>query len=475
MGWAGAVWRNRTSLMILAALLLGLSGCGDTIPDTGGTPGTPADTLRLAPFENQTGGAAQMPATSEIFCPILRYPPLNDLTVYPDTSLSEPPPRAPFYDAVFGSCLARLTDRTGDRAPFDNSTGMHAPGSGVQAFNADSSSILIQSTGGYWYVYNAETLLPTLRLPVAAAQEVFWDPRNPQLLYFLRGTSLLRYSLVNEQEQLLHNFAVDFPNLALESVSAQGGSGVSVDGRTLALAGLDGNGSALFLLVYDLAADQVLAHQHFPAPMSLSGLRISPSGVFVLAGFNAACPEIEASGELMLCGLVSFNRDFSRAWQIAGAAGSFDTALDPQRREVVVYHDQAQQSISMYHLQTGEQRALLLVDTAPAAMNMEISGRALDRPGWAIASVYGVPAPGQGSWLDSTIMAFELKSDGLIARLAQNHSIYTDPSETGWVHPSASPNPDFTRVLFTSNWGSSTGEVEAYIIALPADWVTPTQ
>jgi hypothetical protein len=35
----------------------------------------------------------------------------------------------------------------------------------------------------------------------------------------------------------------------------------------------------------------------------------------------------------------------------------------------------------------------------------------------------------------------------------------------------ASVNLDFTRVLFTCNWGrSGTGEVEMYLIELPQDW-----
>ncbi len=41
-----------------------------------------------------------------------------------------------------------------------------------------------------------------------------------------------------------------------------------------------------------------------------------------------------------------------------------------------------------------------------------------------------------------------------------------------WAEPQASVNRDFTRILFTSNWGRSrTGEVEMYLIRLPEDWL----
>jgi hypothetical protein len=40
-----------------------------------------------------------------------------------------------------------------------------------------------------------------------------------------------------------------------------------------------------------------------------------------------------------------------------------------------------------------------------------------------------------------------------------------------WAEPQASVNRDFTRVLFTTNWGrSGTDEVEMYMIELQKDW-----
>jgi hypothetical protein len=40
-----------------------------------------------------------------------------------------------------------------------------------------------------------------------------------------------------------------------------------------------------------------------------------------------------------------------------------------------------------------------------------------------------------------------------------------------WAEPHASVNQDFTRVVFTSNWGrSGTEEVDMYMIILPENW-----
>jgi hypothetical protein len=74
--------------------------------------------------------------------------------------------------------------------------------------------------------------------------------------------------------------------------------------------------------------------------------------------------------------------------------------------------------------------------------------------------------------MDDQVFALELKPDGRVVRLAHTHSLVDEEQEHDyWAEPHASVNLDFTRVLFTTNWGrSGTGEVEVFLIELPADW-----
>ena len=67
----------------------------------------------------------------------------------------------------------------------------------------------------------------------------------------------------------------------------------------------------------------------------------------------------------------------------------------------------------------------------------------------------------------------ELKAGGRVVRLAHTHSAVNPNVEHDyWAEPHASVNADFTRVLFTSNWGrSGSEEVDMYMLELPADWV----
>ena len=74
--------------------------------------------------------------------------------------------------------------------------------------------------------------------------------------------------------------------------------------------------------------------------------------------------------------------------------------------------------------------------------------------------------------MDDQVFAVELKAGGRVVRLAHTHSVVNEAMEHDyWAEPHASVNQDFTRVVFTSNWGrSGTEEVEMFLLELPADW-----
>jgi hypothetical protein len=75
--------------------------------------------------------------------------------------------------------------------------------------------------------------------------------------------------------------------------------------------------------------------------------------------------------------------------------------------------------------------------------------------------------------MDDQVFAVELKPGGRIVRLAHTHSVVDQEQEHDyWAEPQASANRDFTRLLFTSNWGrSGSTEVEMYLIELPSGWI----
>lgn len=112
------------------------------------------------------------------------------------------------------------------------------------------------------------------------------------------------------------------------------------------------------------------------------------------------------------------------------------------------------------------------IDFSHTPLGLHISGRAFNRPGWALVSTHDSD-PAAYTWMDDQVFALELKPGGRVVRLAHTHSLVDETQKHDyWAEPQASVNQDFTRIVFTSNWGrSGTGEVEMFMIELPPDWI----
>src|SRR3546814_15800194 len=101
-------------------------------------------------------------------------------------------------------------------------------------------------------------------------------------------------------------------------------------------------------------------------------------------------------------------------------------------------------------------------DWSSDVCSSDLSGKAFSRPGWVLMSTYA--RFGAEKWLHERIMAIELKANPRIINLAHHHSNYNGY----WTEPHASVSRDFTHVLFSSNWGTSSDlDVAAFMIRLP--------
>ena len=75
-------------------------------------------------------------------------------------------------------------------------------------------------------------------------------------------------------------------------------------------------------------------------------------------------------------------------------------------------------------------------------------------------------ADGKRQWLHEKLMAVSLTPNPQVRGLAYHHGAYNGY----WTEPQATVNPDFTRVLFNSNWGSrSDTDIDNYMVVLPKD------
>ena len=454
---------------LLAVVLIGAVGltveAGRWLADTAHAR-APSQPLNLTPDRTPEWAGAGLA------CPGPQPPPVTDFGVYQTPNMPEPAARVPFRDPVFGTCVVRVTDRTKDIAPDDSSAGLLNEYSRVQSFNADESRILVRGIAQTWYLYDAASLNP-----LGQQQDIEIDPRwdagSPNLLaYSVWPTWLVGYNVATGQPTVIHDFAGDFPGQALAAVWTRYEGSPSRDGRYLGLMAQDESWSTVAFLVYDRQLGQVIAQRIMPQGLpEIDSVTISPLGDYFLA-FYDYCQTGEMGSDAHPCGLMVYNRELTNGRGLLRLAGHCDTALDAQGREVLVYQDIDTDHISILDLATGVVTPLWPIDYSHTAIGLHFSGQAFDRPGWALVSTYNGGRPTAHTWMDDQVFAVELRAGGQVIRLAHTHSVYDENVEQDyWAEPHASVNRDFTRAVFTSNWGrSGTEEVEMFLIEIPPEW-----
>ncbi len=401
---------------------------------------------------------------------------ITDFQVYQLPQFPEPQPRVPFRDPVFGSCVVRVTDRTSDLAAGDLSGGLVNEYSRVQAFNADGSRLLVRSTEADWYVYDAYTLQPLDHLVIGGSIDPRWDATDPDLLYYIDDTRLTRYQVTTRAQSVVHEFAADFPGQNVVVVWTRYEGSPSWGGRYWGFMAEDEEFLASALLVYDQATDTVVAvrdmRNALEVDREIDTVTISPLSTYFLAYYDDYCPHGQLGDDQNPCGLMVYDRNLSNGRGLLRIVGHSDVALDSQGWEVLVYQDIDTDYISMLDLATGVVTPLWPIDFGHTGIGFHFSGRALERPGWALVSTYNGGFPTQFTWMDNQIFVIELAPGGQVVRLAHTHSLYDENQEQDyWAEPRATVNQDFTRILFTTNWGrTGTDQVEMFLIALPPEW-----
>ncbi len=436
---------------------------------------TPSQTAGPSPATSPSPPAVAQPSASHL-CPDPQPPFVTDFEVRQTPSLAEPPARVPFRDPVFGACLVRVTDRTIDLSPDDTSAGLKNEYSRVQSFNADGSRILVRGIEATWYLYDADTLQPLGELPFGGSVDPRWDATNPDVIYISEETRLMAYDVRAGEQSLVHDFAADFPGQSLAAVWTRYEGSPSLDGRYWGLMAEDQDWLTAAFLVYDQQADQVIATRDMrgasEVDREIDSVTISPLGDYFLAYFDDYCEPGQLGDDANPCGLMVYDRGLKNGRGLLRIVGHSDPALDADGREVMVYQDIDTDNISMLDLATGAVTPLWPIDFSHTSIGLHFSGLAFRQPGWALVSTHdGDPA--SYTWMDDQVFAIELKPGGRVVRLAHTQSLVDESQEHDyWAEPQASVNPDFTRVLFTTNWGrSGTAEVEMFLISLPPDWL----
>ena len=430
-------------ILALAAALV-LAGCSSMTPPGGSAT---ASGPQQRPLED-----CLQASVGKVFTP--------GRTNDPIPTSARPAKGEAIQDPTYGACMARATDHESE-PPVGFARNDY---SRRNPFNADGSRFLVYAYDGYWHLYDGATLAWLARLPgLASDSEPNWHETDPNLLYWIPsfgiGMTINLLDVRNMRSKTVADMGRQlrqrWPKAEVAWSKSEGSP--SRDRRYWALMVEAEGFLTQGIAVWDQQEQRLvgmLDTNERPDYVSMS-----PSGKHILVAWNHR--------------IAVFDRELRNRRDLPARIEHADIALDAAGNDVYVaidYRD-PQGAIVMIDLDTGERTALEPTYIAGTATAMHFSGKAFDRPGWVLVSTFARGESAQ-QWLHEKIFALELKAQPRVVQLAHHRSTLGGEVR-GWNYfraPHAAVNRDFTRILFSSNWGVVDRlDVDAYMLALPPD------
>ena len=312
-------------------------------------------------------------------------------------------------DSTFHTHVKRVTQKSIDAY---NSLAITPEYSKADPSNANGSRIILRGTDAQWYLYDGATLelLNGGPIPNLSQDDIEprWDAANPNIFYYRVSDDMIfrRFDVSTNRSSIVHDFAGEITGGLTILNGSEGDS--SSDSRYWAfmiLGNPPDSDHVLGVITYDLVENRVIGKKLIPVGW------VTPNWV----GIDASGTHVIFPPEDGVNPLMAYHLDFSHPISITISAGHSDLALDNTGRDVIVYQDNANDTISMADLETGVITQLLPI---PFDVNndigMHISGNNVYKPCWVVVTTGG---SSYKSWMDRQFWLLELKSNPRVWRL----------------------------------------------------------
>ena len=370
------------------------------------------------------------------------YTPVVGMVDKSIVSLSRPTKGVRQKDPAFGSCVYRATNHSAETG----TSFLRNDYSRRQAFNADNSYFLAYGYGGAWYLYNANTLQLIRKLAFHGTAEPQWDATNPKVLYFLPsggGMTMSKLNVDTNVSTVVADFRGRLPWSSAYRVWTRGEGSPSANGRYWCFMVENSSSGMLGLITYDLVTNTILGTRS--TSVRPNHVSMSPSGKWCVVSSTTV-----------------YSQNLSTSRLLYNGTQHNDLALGADGRDYYVYTDQATTGyITTIDLETGARTSLIPTWIGGTVTSLHISGKAFNKPGWILVSTYS--HSGSLKWAHERVMAVEMKANPRVVSLV-HHRTYINGY---WTQPHATASRDFSRVLYNSNWGSTSSmDVDAYLVKL---------
>ncbi len=369
----------------------------------------------------------------------------------PTPRMPEPAYLQTVTDPAFGTPFTRITDPGGGgggahRLPCGKAYCTHRYSS-AQAWNADQSLLVIANGCGGLCFLDGRTYRPLFVRPTQ--DECEWHPTDPAAMICVGGDAIYRWEPRAGRKTVLYEPG-GYRHLQFGPYKGN----LSRDGSTLVVRAVD-RGGAMVAFAYDVARSRKYPDIRLDRLAGRNGFcSISPSARYILCGqtmpdeTNQAYVFSEAGEQL-------------QHWTENHRPAHGDMTIDRDGSDV--YVGISKSDPDRYHVIKRRLRDGLVTDLAPYGEGSHASLRNTRLPGWVFLTYSGTEAeiaahPGWAPFYRE-VVALRIDGSGEIRRIVHTRQAAHDY----WSEAHASPSPDGTQVIWSSNWGAPGAPVADYV------------
>jgi hypothetical protein len=368
-----------------------------------------------------------------------------------------PPMTYPDYlqtvtDQVFGTPFTRVTDPGQEILPAISCELAHCTHrySSSQAWNADQSLLVIANGCSGLCFLDGSTYVPLFHRTIP--NECEWHPLDPALMICVDGDEIYTWNPRLDIRTAVYTFE-GYQNLQFGPYKGN----PSTDGTRLVVRATNREG-ALVAFAYDMSTQR----------------KYPDIDLTDLSGRNGYCT-ISPSGRYVFCANEKFDgTDIAYVFTTDGVQLQHWTEHHrPAHGDMTIDNDGSDAYVGIskanpdkYHIIKRRLDNGAVTDLTPYGNGQHASTRNINRPGWVFVTYSGTYPEVAGhpdvAPLYQEVVALRIDGSGEMRRVIQTRNSKYDY----WSETHASPSPDGSQIIWSSNWGQPGGPVADFVARL---------